>query len=1076
MKKMNKVYLIAILTLLANYLFAQVPSPANVRMKLNFEPGYTPRAALIWDVDQSSLIDHYEVFLDGEVYECMSCGNFDGYVYFGTYYSQNGPFEENVYHNCGVSAVDINGQSSDTITFNFYFSETAYSRPSNLRIVNNLDESQAYFYWDSPPFGNGPNQPFVIGYSVLLDGIWLDDTDNNEFTFTGLTLNKNYVAGLVTRYSDGHSDSTFYPNYSKKEFYFGTLPKVVELSVNEAGGIVSWKVPNNSGYFIGGTLNAFELSMDWNWCNTQDFWLKIGDVDDDIFVNSKFSFNNWIHNHAEAGDDSEAISFGHIFIENPPPYKYASVEGRNINEITQNSTFSFVAPLRGNNDAETNGGTGSMVVHYNEDNGIYGVVRVDDLYNLHFDEYDIPWFSLDLTWWIKTEGGHDFSEAFNYYPKWYLVYLDDVFVDTVRSTCETFNNTNFIYQLQNLEQGNSYTLGLVAEYNVGKSQLETMDFTFSGTGIDFSVEEIVSPVSGANLGYEEITIVVKNNGTASQSDIPVNYMINGTTVVNEIISDPVGPEETIEYTFSELANLSSPSTIYTIEACTALLEDEVPENNCLSIEVTNTSVADPEINITPGSISQMLEPGTTGSRSIAIENNGDATLNFNLDINPATRSKSGLCAENLYGGGCMDGDGLKYWGFANIIIPEIPCSGDPSWYHDFTGMNHDLQPGETYQLSVISGNYDAFLDVWIDFNDDFELTNDEVVMNNGSLPNKNTYYYFNITIPSTAPIGNHVMRARTNAWSPVTDPCATYDMGNCCDFTATIGGSSNEWLSADITSGTVLPGESQEINLTFNAQNLEEGTYENTIMVSSNDPVNPVVEVPVTLQVTTQIQPWNFIVTGLVHTISVPNAANPNIYGEPLVPGDWIGVFYSDDDGNKVCGGAAMIDAQGKAVVMAYGDDPTTATKDGFESGEVFRWKLYDASTQSSYNADAMYDQNMPNQDEFANLGLSKLTGLATQLCQDYILEEGWNSLSSYIVPSVPAVEEMFAPVVDNLIILQNLTSVYWPVEGINTIGNFDNASGYAIKMAQGTEMSICGPSFAGRELALTEGWHYMPV
>jgi hypothetical protein len=223
-------------------------------------------------------------------------------------------------------------------------------------------------------------------------------------------------------------------------------------------------------------------------------------------------------------------------------------------------------------------------------------------------------------------------------------------------------------------------------------------------------------------------------------------------------------------------------------------------------------------------------------------------------------------------------------------------------------------------------------------------------------------------------------------------------------------------------------------------------------------------------------RPWNYTVTGLAHTISVPNIANPNIYGQPLEPGDWVGVFYTDDNGNEACGGAAKIDAQGNAVVMAYGDDPTTEAKDGFENGEVFRWKLYDASSQTSYDATATYDINMPNQGNFANLGLSKLTGIASQWCQDYTLAEGWNSLSSYIAPTDPAVENIFAPVVDNLTILQNLTSVYWPAEGINTIGNFNNNSGYAIKVVQGTEMSICGPSYASKVLPVSSGWHYMPV
>jgi len=1079
---MKKNYFILLcFCILSASIFAQVDPPANVRMKMNFEEGYAPRAGLIWDEDVN--VDHYKVYLDGEDYECFSCGyyngTFEGYAYFGIYYSLNGTFEENVYHNCGVSAFDVNGLSSDTISFNFYFSETAYSRPSNLRIINNLDESKAYFYWDSPPFGNGSDQPYVTGYSVLLDGIWMSDTDYNEFTFTGLTLDKNYMAGVVARYSDGHSDSTFYPNYAKKEFYFNTLPKVEDLEVNQTDGTVSWKVPNNSENFIGGTLNAFNLGLSWNWCGTQDYWLKIGDVDDDIFVNSVFSFNKWMHNDAQLGDDSEAISFIHIFMENPPPYTYARFEGRNINEITQNSTFNFVAPLRANNDAETNGGTGSMVVHYNEENGIYGVVRVDDLYNLHFDEYEMPWFSLDLTWWVQTEGGHDFSEAFNYYPKWYLVYLEDVLVDTVRSTCETFNNTDFTYQLQNLEQGISYTLGLIAEYNVGKSPMETVEFTIANSATDLSVEEITSPVSGNNLGFEEVTIVVKNNGTVSQTDIPVNYKINGTTLGYEVISGPVGPGESVEYTFFELANVSSPGTTYAIEACTALLDDVVPENDCLSAEITNTIVANPEIHVTPGSITQTLEPGTTASRSLTIENNGDAPLYFDLSLDDVKDVKdgSGLCIDNLYSGGCMAGDGLVFWNLANVSIMEIPCSGNPSWYHDYTDMAHVLQPGETYQLSVMGGSYDAYLDIWIDFDDDFELTDDEIVLNDGSLFNKNTFYYFDITIPSTATIGNHAMRARTSAWNPVTDPCASYDMGNCLDFTATTGGSTpTEWLTADITSGTIEPGGAQQITLTFNSEGLENGTYEKTISITSNDPQNPVVEVPVTLNVLESTQPWEVTVTDKVHFINVPASANPNIYGQPLGTGDWIGVFYINDEGYETCGGAAMIDASGNATVLAYGDDETTPDKDGFSDNEIFRWKLYSTAWGEEFTASATYDQTMPNQALFAELGLSQLTSLSAMLCQYYSFNKGWNSISSYLIPNDTDVEIMFGSLGDQLVAINNLTSIYWPGVNVNTIGNFDNSSGYAIKVTENAGFNVGGMEYADNGLTLEQGWQYMPV
>jgi len=60
---------------------------------------------------------------------------------------------------------------------------------------------------------------------------------------------------------------------------------------------------------------------------------------------------------------------------------------------------------------------------------------------------------------------------------------------------------------------------------------------------------------------------------------------------------------------------------------------------------------------------------------------------------------------------------------------------------------------------------------------------------------------------------------------------------------------------------------------------------------------------------------------------------------------------------------------------------------------------------------------------------------------------------------------------------MRNLTSVYWPLEGINTIGDFDNYSGYVLKMTEDTDFEICGASFATNEVTLeNSGWYYLPV
>ncbi len=57
------------------------------------------------------------------------------------------------------------------------------------------------------------------------------------------------------------------------------------------------------------------------------------------------------------------------------------------------------------------------------------------------------------------------------------------------------------------------------------------------------------------------------------------------------------------------------------------------------------------------------------------------------------------------------------------------------------------------------------------------------------------------------------------------------------------------WLSVDPTSGTTAPGGSSEVTVTLDSTGLADGTYQALLCVTSNDPANPLVEVPVTLEV-----------------------------------------------------------------------------------------------------------------------------------------------------------------------------------------------------------------------------------
>jgi len=63
-----------------------------------------------------------------------------------------------------------------------------------------------------------------------------------------------------------------------------------------------------------------------------------------------------------------------------------------------------------------------------------------------------------------------------------------------------------------------------------------------------------------------------------------------------------------------------------------------------------------------------------------------------------------------------------------------------------------------------------------------------------------------------------------------------------------------------------------------------------------------------------------------------------------------------------------------------------------------------------------------------------------------------------------------------DIVIVQNMNEVWWPAQGINTIGMWDNHTGYKIKLSDNTSLQIAGYSQAEKTMMLTAGWNLMPV
>ena len=95
---------------------------------------------------------------------------------------------------------------------------------------------------------------------------------------------------------------------------------------------------------------------------------------------------------------------------------------------------------------------------------------------------------------------------------------------------------------------------------------------------------------------------------------------------------------------------------------------------------------------------------------------------------------------------------------------------------------------------------------------------------------------------------------------------------------------------------------------------------------------------------------------------------------------------------------------------------------------------------------------------------------------QTISIPEGWSGISSSFIPQNSNIEDMFAPIMDQLVILHNNIGVFWPEHNINTLGNWDYTSGYVIKLNAEANLTMEGADIPNKTIALHQGWNLAPV
>ncbi len=163
--------------------------------------------------------------------------------------------------------------------------------------------------------------------------------------------------------------------------------------------------------------------------------------------------------------------------------------------------------------------------------------------------------------------------------------------------------------------------------------------------------------------------------------------------------------------------------------------------------------------------------------------------------------------------------------------------------------------------------------------------------------------------------------------------------GETCDNPTTI-----PWLSATPTSGSTAGGSSSNVDVTVDASGLAPGSYSAKLCVTTNDPDNALIRIPVGVTVNPTGGQNGIIASGpLSHLIAATTAGTSlNIVTSALddagpVSGDWDFNFWSSSSNltlwkiNSANGGQYAIDGSGKAMVFHSGD--TVGSSNTFSTG-----------------------------------------------------------------------------------------------------------------------------------------------
>jgi hypothetical protein len=91
-------------------------------------------------------------------------------------------------------------------------------------------------------------------------------------------------------------------------------------------------------------------------------------------------------------------------------------------------------------------------------------------------------------------------------------------------------------------------------------------------------------------------------------------------------------------------------------------------------------------------------------------------------------------------------------------------------------------------------------------------------------------------------------------------------------------------------------------------------------------------------------------------------------------------------------------------------------------------------------------------------------------------LPADWSGISSWIQPFEPEIESIFADILDDLILIKNMTQMYSPVLNIVMLETWNPQEGYEIKTKSAVDVVFTGNRNLNTTIEIKHGWGYLPV